>query len=127
MKKILGIGCLAGFFSFMCWTFSYAVDMDVWLSSNTATVDTNVPLCGQYQVGTSSVVYHAVVHYVVVTSTVAGAITLYNSSFTATAQTIGPINTGAQVFAYPYDVVFPNGLMYAKTGTGQVQILYQCY
>lgn len=116
---------------FLMWPLrsAHAVAMDVWLSSNTATADTNVPLCGQYLIGISSVVYHAVVHEVVVSSAVATTtLTLYNSSFTATGvQSIGPITTSSLNAPYVYDTVFPNGLMYAKTGGAQVQIEYQCY
>jgi hypothetical protein len=105
-----------------------AVDMDVWLSSNTATADTTVPLCAQYLVGTSTVTARGVIHSVVVSSPSAGGVTLYNSSWTATGvQNIGPDNTGSTVAPYNYDVVFTNGLMYTKTGTANVQILYQCY
>lgn len=127
MKKILGIGALAGFFAFMCWTFSYAVDMDVWLSSNTATADATGVLCGQYVVGTSTVVYHGVLHAVIVSTPTAGGVTVYQSSSSTTAASIGPVNTSVTQSPIYYDVSFPNGMMYAKTGTAQVQILYQCY
>lgn len=112
----------------MMGSMAFAVDMDVWLSSNTATADTTVPLCAQYLVGTSTVTARGVVHSVVVSSPSAGGVTLYNSSWTATGvQNIGPDNTGSNVAPYNYDVVFTNGLMYTKTGTANVQILYQCY
>jgi hypothetical protein len=126
MKKLFIF--LASFFIFS--SFAFALDMDVWLSSNTATADPAGLLCGMYAVGTSSVVYHSVIHSVVVSSTATGAgfLTLYNSTFTTTgSQSLGPINMQAIVPNYNYDVTFPNGLFYVKTGTGQAQILYQCY
>lgn len=111
---------------------AHAVVMDIWLSSNTATADTTQVLCGQYAVGGTTSTLKGVIHEVVVSSPSAGSVTLYNSSFTATAvQSIGPVTTGgisqSSVSPYLYDVIFPGGLIYSKTGTAQVQILYQCY
>ncbi len=127
MKKLLLI--LGTILSFSA--LAHALDMDVWLSSNTATVDTMQVLCGMYAVGSSSVVYHAVIHSVIVSSTATATtanLTLYNSTWTTTGtQSIGPINTQAIVPNYNYDVVFPNGLIYSKTGNAQVQMIYQCY
>jgi hypothetical protein len=125
MKKILMV------LAFLFWVRpAHAVANNVWLSSNTATVDSTQTLCGQYLVGTSTAVYHGVLHEVIVSSAVAlSTIQLYNSSWTVvgTTQTIGPIVTGTQTFPFVYDVIFPNGLSYVKSGTSQVQILYQCY
>ena len=129
MNKILAFLAL---FLMFCMP-AFAVDLEVWTSSNTGTADTTQPLCGQYLVGTSTVTAHAVIHEVVVSSPTAGGVALYNSSWTTTSQSIGPIScggangTGQTVSPYVYDVTFPNGLMYSKTGTSQVQILYQCY
>lgn len=107
---------------------AHAVDMDVWLSSNTATADTTQPLCGQYLVGTSTVVYHGVLHAVIVSTPTAGGVTVYQSSYTASGvASIGPVNTTVTQSPIYYDVAFPNGMIYTKTGTAQVQILYQCY
>ena len=123
MKKIL----LAFLIGMSCAAFARAVDMDVWISSNTATADTTLPLCGQYLVGTSTAVYHGVLHEVVVSTGASGGVTVYQSSFSSTANSIGPINTAAVAAPFVYDVAFPSGMMYTKTGTAQVQILYQCY
>jgi hypothetical protein len=103
--------------------------LPVWLSSNTATADTLQPLCGQYLVGVSTAVYHSILHEVIVSSAIAATtLTVYNSSFTATSQSIGPIMTSSlSPGGYVYDVDFSNGLSYTKTGTAQVQIIYQCY
>lgn len=109
-------------------SLAFAADMDVWLSSNTSTADTTLPLCGQYLVGTSTVTSKGVIHAVNVSTGSAGGVTLYNSSWTTTGvQNIGPINTGSVIPTVFYDTVFTNGLLYTKTGTGTVQILYQCY
>lgn len=100
-----------------------------WLSSNTATADTTAILCGTFVTTLSTTVLHGVIHEVVVSSAVTsglGNITLYNSTFTASSQNIGPIYTGA-TGVYPYDIEFPNGLIYTKTGTNQVQIIYSCF
>lgn len=106
----------------------WAVQANVWASSNTATIDTNQTLCGQYAVNGATSTLHAVVHEVIVSSAIAATtVTLYNSSFTATGvQSIGPVMTSS-LGSYVYDSVFPNGLNYTKTGGAQIQILYVCY
>lgn len=106
---------------------SYAVTPAIWLSSNTATADTNQVLCGQYVVNNTTTTLHGVVHAIIVSSGTSGGVTLYNSSYTTTSQSIGPVNTATVSAPFDYDVIFGNGLMYNKTGTAQVQMLYACY
>lgn len=101
----------------------------IWLSSNTATVDTTQVLCGQYAVNGNTTTLKGLVHEVIVSSAGAlGTVQLFNSTFTATtALSIGPIITTNQAPPYVYDVIFPGGLIYSKTGAAQVQIIYACY
>lgn len=117
MKKlILIVGILfAG-------VISYAAEA-VYRSSTTATADTLGILCGGsrgrgfvYSVAVSS------------SSGTAGLLSVFNSSFTATANTvqIGPIDTRT-ITQYEYRAGFPAGLSYTKTGTAVATIIYDCY
>lgn len=101
----------------------------IWLSSNTATVDTTQVLCGQYAINGTSTTLKGLIHEVVVSSISAtGTVALYNSTYTATnVSSIGPILTTTVSSPYIYDVTFPGGLVYSKTGGAQVQIIYACY
>ena len=122
MKKYIIFGL-----SVLAVTAAFAFE-PVWLSSNTATVDTTQVLCGQYAINGTSTTLHGIIHEVVVSSISAtGTVTLYNSTSTATGQSIGPILTTTVSSPYTYDVTFPGGLIYSKTGGAQVQIIYACY
>jgi hypothetical protein len=128
MKKLWLLSLLV----FWPWKPLHAIDMDVWLSSNTSTSDSTGTLCGQYIIGGSSLPVKGVIHGVVVSTGAAGSfMQLFNSSWTVVSTTstltIGPINTQAVVSPFYYDTVFNQGLCYTKTGTATVQILYQCY
>jgi hypothetical protein len=122
MKKILSVLLLI---ASMC-GISHALE-DMWTSSNTATADTSQPLCTQFLIGTSTYTMRSVVHEVVVSSASAGTFQVWNSSWNTTGtQTLGPIMTSS-LGSYFFDVAFPQGLLYTKTGGGQVQIMYACY
>ena len=124
MKKILGISLIVGF---MCCSFSYAVAPVLWKSSQTATADTTQPLCGQFLSGTSTVTYHAILYNVCISSPVTGsAVTLYNSSYTATTNGTGYISA-ANEGCLTFNTVYPKGLMYTTTGSANIIIGYDCY
>jgi hypothetical protein len=114
MKRFLGIIAL------LLLAGSVHAAESVWKSSNTATAESSAVLCGQGKRG----------HLFSVAVSSAGAaqsgITVYNSSFTTTTDFVGPIDTRAQV-QYGYRTPMVKGMMYTKTGTAQVQILYDCY
>jgi hypothetical protein len=125
MKRILGMLFLIGL---MC-RMSHALE-PVWTSSNTSTADSTQTLCGQFIIGGSSIPLRSIVHEVVVSSAVAGTFQLWNSSWTVASATstltIGPIMTGT-LGSYFYDTALTQGLVYSKTGTATVQVLYGCY
>ena len=107
-----------------------ALDTDVWLSSNTATADTTKNLCpGQTYVVQGSTYTsgnHAVFHGACINTPVAGTLTIYNSSATATAP-IAAISTSTGMPCSLYDVQVSSGLTYTNSATANVTILYQCY
>lgn len=138
LKKILTITALAGFFAFMCYAFSYAVDTDVWVASHTATADTTKNLCPgvPYSVASSSFAFttytegnHGVFHGACVNGGVAATtLTVYNSSATATGVIpIAIIQTSTTMPCSLYDVAVSSGLTYTTSGTADISILYQCY
>jgi hypothetical protein len=130
-SKLISILAALLMFSAPC----FALDTDVWLSSNTQTADTTKNLCPgiPYTVASSSftsVTYtsgnHGIFHGACVNNGVAaGLLTVYNSSATATV----PIATIATSTAMPcsfYDVAVSSGLTYTNSTTANVTILYQC-
>ena len=95
-----------------------AAARDVYRSSATATPDAAQVLCGAGRRG------H--LYGVCVSSAVAATgITVYNSSFTTAVQNTGFI-TNATVGCQYYQTNYGKGLMYTKTGTANVNILYDC-
>ena len=130
MKKILAIIASFLMFSSQC----FALDTDVWLSSNTATADTTKNLCPgiPYSVASSSYTTntytsgnHGIVHGVCINTGAAGTLTVYNSSATATSP-IAAMNTAAAAPCSFFDVAVSSGLTYTNSATANVTILYQC-
>jgi hypothetical protein len=132
MKKILMISAIAGFFTFMLWAFSYAVAMDVWLASNTATADSLKNLClptTSYIIGTSTytVGNKGVFHGLCINQGVsASSFTVYDSSGAASHPLVSVAASTPMPCSY-YDVTFSSGLTYTNGNTANVTILYQCY
>ena len=130
MKKILKFILIAWGVMMFYGVRSYAVDMDTWTSSNTATADTLKNLCpGGYEVVNGSTVTfgnRGVIHGVCINTAVAGTLTLYNSSATATSA-IAAINTNSAIPCYYYDVAVTSGVTYTNSATANTTILYQCY
>lgn len=131
MKKIFAILGLGAFFGFMVWSFSYGVDTDVWLSSNTATADQLKNLCPgiNYVIGTSTFTSgnHGVFHGLCVGTGVAGSsVTVYNSSATA-QNVVAIIATSTPTVCSLFDVAVSSGLTYTNGAAADIQILYQCY
>jgi len=99
-----------------------AMALEVWTSSQTNVAAASQKLCSGYR---------AVLHGVCVSSATQAQVTsniqLSNSSWTVSAfPTTGLIDTravGCQVF----DVIYSTGIFYTKTGTSNVNILYNCY
>ena len=100
--------------------FAFAVSPQVWKSSNTATNDGNKMLCGS----------RAILHGICTNFGVASSsTTFYNSSWTVTgvSRVVGPVTTLVADQCKYYDTIFPNGLLYQKTNTANVAILYECF
>jgi len=131
MKKILGISLIVGFFSFMAWAFSYAVQ-PVWLSSHTATADTTQILCPSrtFVLGTSTITEggHAILHGVCVNDANSGTISIYNSSSTAVnAVAVIRSTTAATSGCQFFDVQMSSGLVYTTSQPNDVTFLYGCF
>lgn len=133
MKKILGITGFIGFFSFMAWSLSYAYQ-PVWRASHTATADTTQILCRgtQYLVAGSTITNGnlGILHGVCVNDAgaVSGAITIYDSSSTATnafavLRATAAVNQGCMF----YDVQVSSGLVYTTGAANDVTFLYTCF
>lgn len=131
MKKVL----LAGLLAFTCWEVSYAVVMDSWVSSNTATADTIKNLCP----GTSTLLVNGstqtwgnrgVFHGVCINTGAVGSLSVWNSSAPVAANAPSPIAVMNTATAQPcsiYDVGFSSGLTYTNSATANITLLYQCY
>jgi hypothetical protein len=119
MKKILAILLLTGGLA--------QAAQPVWLSSNTATADTTQNLCkGLSNASGFFSNNHGIFHGACINTGVAGTLTIYNSSATATSP-IAAINTGTAQPCSLYDVSISSGLTYTNSATANVTILYQCY
>lgn len=103
-------------------SWSLAVSGSVWLSSNTATVDTNKALC---QTVFASSWPRGVVHNVCVNTGTAGTYTVYNSSGSGVNK-MAAIDTAAKGCQI-YDVVMSSGITYTNSATADVTISYSCY
>lgn len=116
MQRWLGAAVVVGFFSVQ----GFCAD-HVARSSTTLTADTTAVLCGG---GSRGLLYS-----VITSSAGAGGmqLTIYNSSWTATnVAAIGPI-MNTTVGEYDYFTQLPGGMMYTKTGTAAVTMLYDCF
>lgn len=126
MKKL--IIALASFF--MLSTVSFALQTDVWISSNTATADTTKNICAgiPYVVNGSTFTSgsRGVFHGVCINNPTAGTLTVYNSSATATSP-IAAINTSSAAVCSFFDVATSSGLTYTNSATANITLLYQCY
>lgn len=117
MKKFI-VGALIGFFTLFLGGHSYAIDLSVWISSNTATADTTKSLCTTYTA-------RGILRGACVNTGVAGTLTLYNSNATAT-NPVAAIDTSTKGCQF-YDVAAMSGVTYTNSATANVTILYQCY
>jgi hypothetical protein len=131
MKKVLTIGCIAGFFAFMCYAFSFAFE-PVWLGSHTATADTTQVLClsHTFLVGTSTITENGrgILHAVCINQGNQGTVTVYNSSSTA----VNPVavllsTTAATAGCFTYDIGMSSGIVYSDTAANDVTFTYSCY
>ena len=93
--------------------------LDVWKSSSTTAATTNIQmLCPG----------RAVFHGICTDFGVASAsTTIVNSSWTLSADKIGPVTTLVADQCKHYDAHFGKGLSYFKNNTAGVTILYTCY
>lgn len=116
MKKLI-----LAFFILACAGKLMADNPSVWVSSNTATADSNQKLCTRGR---------AFFHGVIISSGVANAtLTVVNSTMTPTKSWV--IDSSAKG-SYFFDTIavttnVPAGFAYTTVGTAQTNILYQCY
>lgn len=95
-------------------------DVILWLSSTTATAETNKYI--DCSAGHNGCRFHGVV--VNSTGTANSAIVIYNSSGTATSP-VAYINGAALWGNFTYDILVSSGLTYTTVGSGNYTILYQ--
>lgn len=110
---------------------AFAVNLDMWLSSNTAAADTTLNLCvgKNYLVGTTTITEggHGIFHGLCINSGVLGGVaTIYNSSGSAT-NPIAAVATTTMTPCSFFDVSVSSGLTYSNSTTANLTILYQCY
>lgn len=111
MKKIL-VAATALFFA----SIAYAVP-GVWVSSNTATADTNKNLCGNSK---------ALFHGVCVNQENGGTVSIFDARGNAVNPIAVIVSSSAVGNCLFYDVKVSSGLTYAKTTTTNATFLYQC-
>lgn len=128
MKRFLAAGlifCLG----ITAWAYE-----PVWLASHTTTADTTQILClsHTYLVNGSTVSGggRGILHEICVNDapSVAGAITVYNSSSTAVnAYAVLRATAATNSICVPYDVTFSSGLVYTTSNANDVTFVYTCY
>lgn len=103
-------------------TFAFASGTDVWIASNTATVDTTKVVCPQRS---NTKQGHGVISRVCVNTGTAGTYTIYNAS-AAAVNPIAAIDTAAKG-CQAYDVAFSSGLTYTNSAAANVTLMYSCF
>jgi len=125
MKRLL----LVAVAIFCLFELSYAINREIWLSSNTQTADTFQQLCTQSTWNSR----RALVHGVCINNGVPGTTySIWGSSPGVTAaalvtSTVAVINASTTTACQYYDVIISSGLFYSNSGTANVSLLYQCY
>lgn len=103
-------------------TMAFASGADLWISSNTATADTNKVLCPKYPTAKQS---HGALGSVCINFTTPGTYSVYNASGSA-INPIATIDTSVRG-CLRYDISFSSGLTYVNSSTANVTAMYNCF